>query len=461
MMIRMLWQQRQMARRDHWTHQQLRAHQARRLAELRRHAVEHSPFYRRFHGGRTDQPLSALPVLTKAMVMEHFDQLVTDPRIRLADLQQHAATVTADQRYLGRYRVVATGGTTGRPGLFLFDGRAWAELLAGSRGPLFAHTPNDRPGRPRSAQIGSAHPLHLSRRGALTVRNPLLPLLLLSALDPVPVLVDRLNAFQPTNLTGYPSLLAVLADEQLAGRLQIAPAHVFTTSEVLTADVRARVREAFGSEPYDQYVTTEAGAVGAECTQHAGLHLFEDQTIIEVVDDHHQPVPAGRFGAKLLVTVLYNQTQPLIRYELDDSLRLAPQPCGCGRPYPLAHSVQGRTQDVLQLPRVGGGQVAVHPLVFHQVMEQAPTAGWQVVHEPGRLRLLVVAPGAGFNQDLVRTTLTAELRRLRVQDPAVVVERTDSIPRTPNGKVRLVVSSPTTTGADATQAGRRVPNARR
>ncbi|HEU4896866.1 MAG TPA: hypothetical protein VFX88_04745 [Actinomycetota bacterium] len=70
--------------------------------------------------------------------------------------------------------------------------------------------------------------------------------------------------------------------------------------------MRARVREAFGSEPYDQYVTTEAGAVGAECTQHAGLHLFEDQTIIEVVDDHHQPVPAGRFGAKLLVTVLYN-----------------------------------------------------------------------------------------------------------------------------------------------------------
>ena len=71
----------------------------------------------------------------------------------------------------------------------------------------------------------------------------------------------------------------------------------------------------------------------------------------------------------------------------------------------------------------------------------------QVINEPGRLCLLVVAPGAGFDQDLVRTTLTAELRRLQVQDPAVVVERTDSILRTPNGNVRLVVSSPTTTGS--------------
>jgi phenylacetate-CoA ligase len=92
-------------------------------------------------------------------------------------------------------------------------------------------------------------------------------------------------------------------------------------------------------------------------------------------------------------------------------------------------------------------QITVHPLVFHQVMAQAPTAGWQVVHEPGRLRLLVAAPGVSFNQDLVRTTLTAELRRLRLQDPTVVVERTDSIPHTTNGKVRLVVSSPTTSGS--------------
>jgi hypothetical protein len=102
---------------------------------------------------------------------------------------------------------------------------------------------------------------------------------------------------------------------------------------------------------------------------------------------------------------------------------------------------------VLQLPRVGGGQVAVHPLVFHQVMDQTPTAGWQVIHERDRLRLLVAAPGASFNQDLVRTTLTAELRRLRVQELAVVVQRTDSIPRTPNGKVRLVVTAHPTTGS--------------
>ena len=51
--------------------QQLHAHRARELRQLREHAYAHSPFYQRFHIGRTDRPLQELPVLTKAMVMEH------------------------------------------------------------------------------------------------------------------------------------------------------------------------------------------------------------------------------------------------------------------------------------------------------------------------------------------------------------------------------------------------------
>jgi hypothetical protein len=56
-----------------------------------RSRLRHSPFYQRFHAGRTDRPLHELPVLTKAMVMEHFDQLVTDPAVSLADVEAHLA----------------------------------------------------------------------------------------------------------------------------------------------------------------------------------------------------------------------------------------------------------------------------------------------------------------------------------------------------------------------------------
>ena len=65
--LRVLGHRHRLRQRDHWTPQQLQAYQARALRQLRNHAYARSPFYRRFHAGRTDRPLTELPVLTKAM----------------------------------------------------------------------------------------------------------------------------------------------------------------------------------------------------------------------------------------------------------------------------------------------------------------------------------------------------------------------------------------------------------
>jgi phenylacetate-CoA ligase len=68
--------------RDRWTRRQLEAHQTRELRLLREHTYAQSSFYGRFYKGVADRPLDGLPVLTKEMIMEHFDELVTDPTIR-------------------------------------------------------------------------------------------------------------------------------------------------------------------------------------------------------------------------------------------------------------------------------------------------------------------------------------------------------------------------------------------
>jgi len=73
--LSILSQMRQFRQRDHWTRQQLETHQANALRSLREYTYAHSPFYRRFHQGLVDAPLHELPVLTKAMLMEHFDDL--------------------------------------------------------------------------------------------------------------------------------------------------------------------------------------------------------------------------------------------------------------------------------------------------------------------------------------------------------------------------------------------------
>ncbi|HEX2729781.1 MAG TPA: hypothetical protein VHM16_08495, partial [Rubrobacteraceae bacterium] len=90
---KLLWKRGRLRRRDHWPRERLDAYQARALYLLREHAYARSPFYRQFHRGLTDRPLDQLPVLSKAALMEHFDELVTDPSVRLAEVEAHLANL--------------------------------------------------------------------------------------------------------------------------------------------------------------------------------------------------------------------------------------------------------------------------------------------------------------------------------------------------------------------------------
>src|SRR4030095_11175223 len=94
------------------------------------------------------------------------------------------------------------------------------------------------------------------------------------------------------------------------------------------------------------------------------MPVWEINLVLEVVDVDNRPIPPGERGVKVLVTNLANRTQPLIRYELYDSVMLAsgPDPTGpTGRPCLGIPSAAGRSDDILRLPRLDGGEVRVHP----------------------------------------------------------------------------------------------------
>src|SRR5262249_62337873 len=117
---------------------------------------------------------------------------------------------------------------------------------------------------------------------------------------PLPVLVNALNEFQPELMMVYPSIGALLAEEQLSGRLRIEPGAITTSSELCTPHMAERLEQAWGVRPRDLYATTE-GLFGSECEAGA-IHLFEDMVIVENVDEDGRPVPDGERGARLLVT---------------------------------------------------------------------------------------------------------------------------------------------------------------
>jgi phenylacetate-CoA ligase len=290
-------------------------------------------------------------------------------------VRAHLAAGNRDQ-FRGRYEVVSTSGSTGTPGIFLFDPHEWATVVASfARAREWAGLKLRLTGRSYMAVVSSTNERNISARVGKVADTPFLPTLRLDASEPLAGIVAPLNRWQPEVLVAYASMAAILAGEQASGRLAIHPRAVFASSEVLTAQMRQRLIAAWGEVVFDEYASTETASIAAEDTRHHGMHVFEDLLIVENVDAQNQPVPPGAFGEKIVVTVLFSRTQPLIRYEISDSVRFAATEQGCHLPFSTIEGVQGRREDILLLPAPNNRLVPIHPNVFHDAIELVPNNG--------------------------------------------------------------------------------------
>jgi len=441
MQFQVLWKRRGLERSCRWTGEQLRSHQQTQLAQTLRFAREKSPFYARFHRGMEDKPLEDFPILTKSILMENFNDLVTDRSVRLADVEDYLKQDDGAGMFQGRYVALSTSGSTGQRGVFLFSTREWIECLASISRPMKWAGVVPNPFRPlRSTMLASTTSWHYSARVGRSLANRAFPTLRLDAGEPVEGMVRRLNEWQPNVLVAYPSVLRQLADEQMAGRLRIAPSHCATSAEVLTAETRRRVQEAWGVRVFETYGATEYAPIAAECP--AGRrHLFEDGAVIENVDERARPVPAGELGDRVLLTIFNRRTQPLIRYEISDMLRVSSERCECGRPFRCLEEIEGRQEDVLYFRARGQRErlVAVHPNVFHRLLETVPAAGWQVVYEDQGLSVNLT----GLRDETAPLHIDLALRQLLeaegVEVPPVRVNAVPELRRGKTGKAPLVM----------------------
>jgi putative adenylate-forming enzyme len=426
--------------RERWTRDRLLEHQRRELTTLRAFAAEHSPFYRQFHRGQDAAPLAELPVLTKATMMDHFDEIVTDPTLHLADLETYLGRATGDEPFAGRYWVSATSGSSGRKSVIPSDRHEWATTIASySRANEWSGVQVSPLHPVRMAVVSSTTAWHQSSRVAATVKSPFVHSERLDAASPLSDIVAHLNQLQPDVLVGYASMIRALADEQLDGRLRIRPRAVNSASEVLTPETRTMATQAFGVAPFNVYAATETGGIAAECARHR-MHLFEDLVIPEVVDDHYLPVPPGHAGDRLLVTVLSGRTLPLIRYELTDRVTFTTETCPDGLPFGLLESIEGRTDDILVLPAADGGTIRVHPIVFHQVLDLLDTPAWQVRQHGADITVLLTAPGPAVDIAAIERAVSDALAAAGAKPHTLALSIVDNIPAGAAGKRPLVVS---------------------
>ena len=269
-------------RRLRWSADRLAAERERRLLELLSWSVERSTFHAERLGDIdanrfTEADLPSLPIMTKADLMDNFDEAITDPALTLDLVNTHVDKLDDDDYLLNQYRVIATSGSTGARGLFVYGWEDWTTfVLIATRWGQGADS------LPFNASVGTlfaSNTRHVS--GALhaffrdLTGNGATPVTHLPVTLPLPQIVAGLNAAQPVVLQGYPSAMHLLAIEAKAGRLKISPRRVSTCGEQCTGEARAAVADAWGVEIYDIWGCSE-GVYAFPCNAGNAMHLPDD-----------------------------------------------------------------------------------------------------------------------------------------------------------------------------------------
>lgn len=368
----------------------------RRIAALLAHARSRSDFYREHYRDVAHDctDLASYPAVSRTQLMEHFDQWVTDPTLRLHELRAFVADpARAAEPYLGRYTVWTSSGTTGVPGIYVQDpdamaiyaallsarfefdpnaGDPWRMMGGASRVALIAATEGHFAGVVWWKRMCRIHPAVAANARVFSI------------LQPLGRLVTRLNEWQPAFVASYPTMLGLLAREQRAGRLRIRPRSLWSGGEGLGGAERAAIGEAFGCEVIEDYGASECMNIAFGC-RHGALHLNDTWVVLEPVDEHLRPVPPGRPSATVLITNLANRVQPVIRYDLGDSATLGTAPCACGARHPTLR-IEGRRDDVIELRGADRPPVRLLPLAIETVLEEHAGIG--------RFQLTQTAPDA-------------------------------------------------------------------
>ncbi|WP_262030847.1 phenylacetate--CoA ligase family protein [Microvirga sp. Mcv34] len=424
--------------------------QHRRFREMVAYAHANSPYYRELYQALPEQidAVGSVPTTDKKRLMARFDDWVTDRDVTLDRIRAFIDDPGCiGEPFLGRYTAATTSGTTGTRGIFLMDDRSMAVT-----GVLALRMLGDwlRPadvvrilvGRGRMTMViaigghfasaVAAARLHQRRGDALQV----LPVEM-----PLPELVAQLNRFQPAVLAPYASVGALLATEQETGRLRIDPAMVVLSAEGLPGAEYRRIGKAFGAVVRDSYAATECPFLSYRC-EHGWLHVNSDWAMLEPVDADHRPVWPGEPSHTVLLSNLANRVQPILRYDLGDSVLQRSDPCPCGNPLP-AIRVQGRAADGLTFATERGGTVTLPPLAFGMLVERIPGLELvqivQTTRTSLRVRLLITA---GADPDRTWTAVHAELTRVLAAQGLghVTVERDQHPPeRLTGGKIREII----------------------
>jgi phenylacetate-CoA ligase len=403
-----------------------REEENRAIERLVQHAATNVPYYRelfRAHGLdprdiRTRADLAQLPLLTREIVRERYDDLV-DPAQRGKNLKK------------------GTSGTTGKPLKFEYSrsSECWRQAVK-MRGYGWA---GYRPGRKTFyywAAVSGAPPTLKQRLDRTLRRETYFDSMRQDEASKWEALA-LLRKIRPEIIVCYTQSCAQFArwivDRGLRDWDDIP---VICGAEAVLDTDRAALTRAFGDAIFETYGSRETMLMAAECEAHDGMHLSEENLIVELAHGA-RPVARGEPG-DVVVTDLHNFGMPMIRYVNGDVARFAESgACRCGRGLARLARVEGRRADTM-VDKEGN---AVPGIVFHVLFSDARlelVRQFQAVQSVSGAVVLRVVRGRDFREEefqAVKGRFSAYLRGL----PFTVEFHETIAPHTRSGKIQTVV----------------------
>jgi phenylacetate-CoA ligase len=414
---------------DWWSQDELVTDQHNRLLALLEYANDYIPYYRElfqeigFHPGdfaADPGNLAKIPILTKDIVRENHDRLITteqNARRRLIKIKTGGTTgeplwIKQEPRYIDftaaitYHKMTWSGWELGEPQCWL-----WGHPIVGV---------DSEASTSAQARDWLAHRL---RSNAFLMTD-----------ESMEELARKLEGKPDTVLSSYVSTLYRFAEFVQQKGYEIRLRAAFIGAEPVFDYHRQFIEENLACSVFDNYSSVEMGSMACECEEHSGLHISSQNCYLEVLRDG-QPVPDGEEG-EFIVTNLGNLGFPLIRYRTDDWGRKSIRRCPCGRGLPLLEIVEGRVIDHF---KTKDGRLVWGAFVIPMVPTLGPIKQYQIVQKSVDLIVFQVIAVGSLDMEKFQE-IQQTVKAVLGNNVETQLEFVDSLPKTPTGKHRFTIS---------------------
>lgn len=417
-----------------------------KLKALLKYATTHSPFYRKWLAGIeiehiTEETLAQIPPINKAILMENWDDIVTNKKLNLQAAEDHIEKMRSDENaiyFQGRYHVLATSKTSGKKGIFIYDWHEWNRYyLHFRRHRLYNQDRSalllDPYKKMTVAMVVASSPVYAMYSLAKSYYLQNVETFHFPITLPINQITTGLNQLKIDILQGLPSTIYKLCQEAELGKLSIEPKIISVGAEPLYPPIRDLINKTWPHAGIFNTLGSSEGLIGVNCHANSKeMHLNDDAIIIEPVDNLGQRSCLGDLADKFYFTNLYNYTLPLIRYEFAEKIQFLNKDCTCGVKHQLIAEPQGRPQDDF----IYKGGIYVHHLSFVTPLLHERTVFEYQVQQTQAGADIKIVPNGKLDTLQLKQTIENNLKQLGVPNPVINIIVAPDLPYPESGKVK-------------------------